>query len=211
MNPNNTSVSELPFYKNPAPKLFKPEDILLVKNQCIGDFSFFYKPVQNIIPATSISAFQAYKVMISPRYQTPTMILRSIPDATAARTYKARNFDYVCFSGIFARRSESGLIRHSNLLTIDFDHIQKPHELKEDLIMNPYFDTVLAFISPSGDGLKWIIKIDLKQGNHLQWFNAVASYVKQNYRLDIDKSGKDVSRCCFLPYDPTCYLNEKYI
>jgi hypothetical protein len=28
---------------------------------------------------------------------------------------------------------------------------------------------------------------------------------------DPDKSGSDVSRACFLPYDPDCFINPKYL
>lgn len=29
--------------------------------------------------------------------------------------------------------------------------------------------------------------------------------------IDPDKSGSDVSRACFLPYDPDCFINPKYL
>lgn len=194
-----------------APSLYPPETLNLKKTTGVGDFSFFSKPVHNVIPSGIMSVKEAYQSIVSDKYATVTRVLRELPNKESARNYKARNFDNVCFSGIFTRRCEAGLVRPSNLLTIDFDHVLKPYHLKYNLIGNPYFETVLAFISPSGDGVKWIIKIDLNAHTHLQWFQSIASYLRAAYHLEIDKSGKDISRCCFLPYDADAYINEKYI
>jgi hypothetical protein len=211
MNTLTIQESQKLFEHNSAPSLFRNEVYFQKKNTGVGDFSFFPKPVTNTIPSAIISIKDAYEAIISTRYATPTYVLRSLLDKDTARKYKARNFDYICASGEFNTRCEAGLIRHSNLLTIDFDHVAKLNKLKNELIQNPYFETVLAFFSPSGDGLKWIVKIDLAKNSHLEWFLAIQAYIKTNYKLDIDKSGKDISRCCFLPYDPYAYINEKYL
>jgi hypothetical protein len=64
---------------------------------------------------------------------------------------------------------------------------------------------------PSGDGLKWIVEIDLKQGSHQENFLAISNYIKQTYNIEVDKSGKDISRACFLPYDKEVFINSKYM
>ena len=65
--------------------------------------------------------------------------------------------------------------------------------------------------SPSGDGLKWIIPIDLAEYTHGDYFQAVAAYILQRYSVQIDKSGRDVSRACFLPYDPNAFINPELL
>lgn len=194
-----------------APQLWQPDGLNFKKDKDIGDFSFFSKPVQNVIPSSIMSIQDAYHTIISDRYALPTRLLRRLTNKEAARNFKARNFDFACFSGVFTKRCEAGLVRHSNLLAIDFDDVLQPVQLKNNLVSNPIFETIMAFISPSGKGVKWILKIDLNKCSHLQWFQAVACYIRINYHLEIDPSGKDVCRCCFLPYDPDAYLNEKYI
>ena len=47
-------------------------------------------------------------------------------------------------------------------MCLDFDHIGNPEKFKELLLQHDYFDTELLFTSPSGDGVKWIIPIELK-------------------------------------------------
>lgn len=65
---------------------------------------------------------------------------------------------------------------------------------------------MLLFRSPSGDGLKWVVEIDISRYSHLQWFRMIEKYLKEAYNLEVDASGKNVSRACFLPYDPDCYI-----
>ena len=180
-------------------------------------FSYYKSPVTNTIPYCEANIFEVYLVIKSELYKKQTEELRSIlappfgegsgERFEQARKYKARHFDYVTFSGTFTKRNENALIQHSGLITIDFDHVPDLPQLKHDLLNDEYFETELMFISPSGDGLKWIISIDLKECSHQQWFKAIAAYIKATYRLEVDKSGKDISRACFLPYDPEVYIN----
>ena len=108
------------------------------------------------------------------------------------------------------KRNEKELIQHSGLLCLDFDHVGNPDRFKERLLKHDYFDTELMFTSPSGDGVKWIIPIDLKGWEHSRYFKAVANCIESTGLPPVDKSGSDVARSCFLPYDPQAYINPKY-
>jgi len=98
-------------------------------------------------------------------------------------------------------------VQHSGLLAVDFDHLPNLEEVRQALLADDYFDTQLLFISPSGDGLKWIIPIDTSQTPHSEYFTAVAKYILQTYCIEVDKSGRDVSRACFLAYEPNAFIN----
>lgn len=174
-------------------------------------FSYFNKPITNIIPKKEISLVEVYQLIKGNTFQKETEILTSLTNPKEARKYKAFNFDYVTFSGTFSKRNERNLLNHSGLLTIDMDHISEIEHWKKTLLQDPYFETELLFVSPSGNGLKWIIAIDLLKAKHLDYFNAVTNYLKLTYQLEVDLSGKDRSRACFLPHDPTIYINPKYI
>lgn len=113
---------------------------------------------------------------------------------------------YVCFSGIFSKRSKKHLIQHSGLICLDIDKIPYAHELKDKLKEADFIHYM--FISPSGKGLKLIIKIDAKnEEEHLQYFLALEYYFKEVLKVTIDTSCKDVSRACFLSYDSTAFYN----
>ncbi len=173
--------------------------------------SFFKHPITNTTPNKSLDLMYIHNLIKYNHYQEQTLKLRTISDPKEARSYKARNFDYVTFSGTFSKRKDKSLIAHSDLLTIDFDHIKDIEKLKFDLLADDYFETELMFISPSGDGLKWIISIDLNDGSHAVIFNAISNYIKYAYNIEVDKSGKDISRACFLPHDKNVFINPKYI
>jgi hypothetical protein len=174
-------------------------------------FSFFRAPITNTTPYKTISLFEAYLYIIGKPAQKRTADLRAITDKTQASRFKSSSFDYCCFSGTFTKRNADGLIKHSGLMCIDFDHLPDPEGLRQQLLFDEYFDTQLMFRSPSGDGLKWIISVDLSEYSHSRYFEAVAKHILQSYGVQIDKSGSDVCRACFLPFDPHAFINPQYL
>lgn len=177
----------------------------------IPQFSYFEAPISNIYPSSNLSLIDTYELIKSEKYRASTEQLRAIQIKDGARKLKASKFDYVTFSGTFSKRNDKELLNHSGLLTIDFDHLTNLQQLKNQLLKDEYFETELLFISPSGDGLKWIIPIDTTESTHQNFFTAIANYIRETYHLEVDKSGKDISRACFLPFDPEVYINPKYL
>lgn len=182
-------------------------EVAQVKNKNAFAFSFFKAPIKNTIPHKTVSLVQVYNAITGEYYKQHTEKLRSIADAVQARKYKAANFDYCTFSGVFTSRNDKSLVTHSELMCIDFDHVQNIDTLRQALLADEYFDTQLLFVSPSGDGLKWIIDIDTRKTPHGEYFASVANYILQTYSVEVDKSGKDISRACFLPFDPNAFIN----
>jgi len=172
--------------------------------------SFFKAPVRNVFPLNALKLHEIHSLITSNTYKRATERLRSISDIKEKRKFKANNFDYVTFSGVFEKRSDKELIKHSSLITIDFDHLGNIQLVKDQLLQDEYFDTELLFTSPSGDGLKWIIRIDLSEATHQEYFKAIANYLQQTYNIEVDQSGKDVSRACFLSYDPDAFLHKRH-
>lgn len=170
-------------------------------------FSFFKAPVQNIIPHKSISLLDAYNYIVGEYAKQRTEKLRGIKEPKQARQFKANNFDYCTFSGVFTSRNDKKIVQHSGLMAVDFDHLPNLEEVRQSLLVDEYFDTQLLFVSPSGDGLKWIIPIDTSATPHGEYFAAVANYILQTYGIEVDKSGRDISRACFLPHDPNAFIN----
>jgi hypothetical protein len=206
----NLRINEPHYYSN---RTF-PEQTKTVKEKSavhIPDFSYFKAPVSNIHTKITLSLLDVFNLIKSDNYAPITNQLRSISNKNEARKLKASKFDYATFSGTFSKRNDKALINHSGLLTIDFDHIANLQQLKNKLLQDEFFETEILFVSPSGDGLKWIITIDITESTHQNFFNAIANYIKEVYQLEVDKSGKDISRACFLPFDPEVYINPKYI
>ena len=202
------------FYRNAQKKVIdlqtSPTQSLPLGEVGGACFSFFRAPISNIKPLKAISLLDVYKYIVGDYAKQRTEKLRSFDDVKRARTFKAANFDYCAFSGTFNSRNDKELIKHSNLLCLDFDHIKDLETLFKQLLNDEYFETQLLFRSPSGDGLKWIIPIDTSQTTHGSYFASVANYILQTYGVEVDKSGRDISRACFLPYDPQAYINPLY-
>jgi hypothetical protein len=210
------------FYAN-GKKSNNTPDSSQTQSPPVGDlggcsFSFFKAPVRNTIPHKSISLLDAYNYIVGDYAKQRTKKLRSILSPLScgegsgerlkqARLFKSSTFDYCTFSGMFQTRNDKALISHSGLLCIDFDHLQNVDLLRNQLLQDEYFETQLLFVSPSGDGLKWIIPIDVAKTPHSEFFAAVANYILQTYGVEVDKSGRDISRACFLPHDPQVFIN----
>lgn len=108
----------------------------------------------------------------------------------------------ICFNGTFRERNKSGLIEHSGLMILDYDNVNNPKILKKQLQKIPYL--VSCFISPSGNGVKALIKIPKDFEKHHKYFKKFEEDYPNEY---LDQSGKDVSRVCFESYDPNIYIN----
>lgn len=173
-------------------------------------FSYFKAPIKNTTPLDNVTLFDMYTFIRDATFAHKTEELRAIKDKKEAKQFKATNFDYVTFSGTFSKREDKSLIKHSGLITIDLDELSNLEEVKQQLLNDEYFETELLFTSPSGDGLKWIVSIDLMKATHLEYFRGIENYLLTTYKLKVDASGKDVSRACFVPHDRKCYINPKY-
>jgi hypothetical protein len=112
----------------------------------------------------------------------------------------------ICFSGTFTKRADVALVEHSGLICLDFDGYDKQKTLlqdKENLSKNKYVYSV--FISPSGNGLKALVKIPADAENHTNYFNSLEKYFNSPY---FDKTSKNISRVCYESYDPLIHINE---
>jgi hypothetical protein len=122
------------------------------------------------------------------------------------RTERKKQLPAICFSGTFNKRADNALLQHSGLICLDFDGYDKQKTLlqdKENLSKNKYVYSV--FISPSGDGLKVLVKIPADPENHTNYFNSLERYLNSPF---FDKTSKNLSRVCYESYDPLIHVNE---
>ncbi|OXA82953.1 BT4734/BF3469 family protein, partial [Flavobacterium hercynium] len=118
----------------------------------------------------------------------------------------------VTFSGVFKNgRKIQNLEIYNNLMVIDIDKIAKNEIiiLKKKLSADKYI--LALWISPSGFGLKGLIKIDSNINLHKEIFNHLNQYFIDQYNIEIDKSGSDITRLCFSSWDPEIHYNSKSI
>lgn len=124
-----------------------------------------------------------------------------------ARNELKKGLPSVLFSGEFKDRKDQSIIKHSKLAVIDFDHVNEPDILKRDLSsLNIVFS---AWISPSGDGVKCLVKLKYPE-RHSEQYLALLDYFKK-YGVDADEKNKNLARVCFESFDPNIYINKNSI
>ena len=122
----------------------------------------------------------------------------------------------VIWSGRFERgnRNKSGLVQHSGLIVLDVDKNIDLGTVTLDFQSNPH--VLLAFVSPSGQGMKPVIPIDPIPQNaneHEHAFNAVLEVFSEYAEKDPTELPKqrNVDRLCFLAYDPHVIYNPNAV
>lgn len=116
----------------------------------------------------------------------------------------------VTFCGTFEKGHKADECTHyNNILVIDIDKLDEMQfeTTRECLMQDPY---VAAFwVSPSGKGFKGLVVLqydeELKDLNlkdrHKIAFRGFFSYLMANYNIELDVSGKDICRLCYMSAD----------
>lgn len=112
----------------------------------------------------------------------------------------------IVFAGVFKERNTKGLVQHSGLMIIDFDKFKEKKELTNTLVeLKKNKHIVTAFISPSGNGIKALVKIPPCNAiDHTRYFKTFDKEFQYEY---FDPNNCNVDRVCFESYDPNIYIN----
>ncbi|MFD2937872.1 BT4734/BF3469 family protein [Spirosoma flavum] len=193
--------------------------ILNVEHQPISsvthaNVSFFGKGSINQPLKQSVDTQTLNKRIQSGTYKTQTENLRKKKLASQQEilAYESQHCSSVTFSGIFSpTRAVEHLIQHSGFICIHLDQL-KPKRLKALLTLlkaNPF--TCLLFVSPDGNGLRVVVKIDChKAQDHGAFFDQLVSYYQTHLGIEateLNESGKDICQLSFLSYDPEIYYD----
>jgi len=176
-----------------------------------SSFSFYCASVTSVHSTMTMTIAQAYwYITLNQEVMRTTREYREKlkQDLKEAKLFKKSKFETVTFSGVFRSKKDADLIQHSGLICFDFDHLgDRRKEIKQALIEDRNFVTALCFTSPSGDGLKWVICVDLDKASHREWYDGVRNYLQATYNVEVDRNCSNLSRGCFLPHDPLCYVH----
>lgn len=124
----------------------------------------------------------------------------------------------VTFCGIFKNGHKAEECTHySSLLVIDIDKLNELEMMTvvEALKCDPY---IAAFwLSPSGRGYKGLVHLNYdeimqelpQKEKHYIAFRQLFKYLLANYNIELDGSGKDISRLCFMSSDSSICIKEE--
>lgn len=128
--------------------------------------------------------------------------------------HKAMKKQIPCFipQGVFTKRGKDHIKTPAELMVIDIDNLQDTaaaEAYRDGLRDDPH--VFAAFVSPSGDGVKILIRTDGLRDDAAM--KRAFPIMAQRYgeHVSADESGKDISRLCFLSYDPDMWINPQAV
>jgi hypothetical protein len=166
-----------------------------------------------VVDTTSLSkVYELIKSSESPHRENIVEIRRlyQIGSSEEADKLKKCLWGFTC-SGIFKkRRVTKALESYSGMLMLDLDDLSpiRLKEVRHIIEFLPY--TYMCFISPSGFGLKVIVKVGTSAEHHKSAYEQVKKYYEEETGEKFDKTC-DVARLTYISYDPTAFFNETSI
>jgi len=165
----------------------------------------FYENIKSVKPRRFITVYKVLEDIRNGTYKEQIKSVRLYQNDDTKRGQEKMKLPLVGFSGTFSSRANSNLTQASGLAMLDFDHVTNLKELRSKVDIDKY--TFSSFTSPSGDGLKVLVKIPLVDNDK----DYKAFYIElQKYYNKFDKTDdatKDIARATYFSYDPNLYLN----
>jgi hypothetical protein len=170
--------------------------------------------------SSNVTVFKDLYSLNSPKYVDIDYVLQRIKEEVcselvesireekdkSSRNILKKKLPCVLFSGEFSSRADNALVQHSGFICLDFDGFENEEVLtfsKDYLIKDKY--TYSVFTSPSGDGLKVIVKIPDDSENHRSYFNGLKEYYNSPY---FDESCVNESRICYMSSDKYIHIDR---
>ncbi len=169
-----------------------------------GQVTFFSSLVQPEIgtPTPVGTALDSFR---DGKYKSAIEAIRTEKDPEKRSKLK-KQLSLICFAGLFSYRSTDCLEVPSGLLCLDLDKIpddQFPTE-RSRIQSLPYVYSV--FRSPSGQGLKLLVRVPTADIAHGHITAALKQAINSPY---LDQGAMDISRGCYVTYDPELFINPK--
>ena len=172
-----------------------------------------YHPITNIIPLKSISLhYSLYSLIKDVTLKSVTDEHRSIVDKKLASEFKRTKFPAVTFCGTGSKRGDQYMSTFTDVVAVDIDNLTAD-QIKESLILLAIIHHMLLayFISPSGTGIKVLIKVDNYKANPKNIYKAICLFLSEKLSIPLDKFDEacyNLSRLCFLCHDPHIYIHK---
>ena len=140
----------------------------------------------------------AYKALIAK--------IRLINDKDERNEAKRKRLPMVTFTGTFTARNNSSLVKPSGLAMLDFDGVDDLSNLIKEVNSDKY--TFSSFVSPSGNGVKVLVKIPpvADDVTYKEYYHEIQKHYDKYAKTD--DSTKDIGRGTYISFDSNLYLNS---
>lgn len=115
---------------------------------------------------------------------------------------------FFTMAGTFSKRNKAGFLMPSGYIILDIDGlpVDQLSEIRARIESDQH--AAICFLSPSGVGLKVAFRVSISNDIECKAaFAAISEYFRSKYQIELDQSGKDISRACFISFDPVIYYN----
>ena len=171
-------------------------------------------------PEREVKVRDVLQSIRSEMYAPRIVNLRSLLAKGDSEGYKQQKkfLPAVTFSGVFeGKRDAASCVTYTQLMVFDIDHCADKmayvaQSLKEDAYVIAYW------LSPSAEGYKGLIGLqfgdewDLTDPNepHKCAFRQFVQHLHERYSIQVDLSGSDIPRLCFVSHDPNICIKDEY-
>lgn len=165
-----------------------------------------FKSIKSVAPLRDTTVLKVLESIRDGEYKHKISEIRLQTQKEKRNELKAK-MPYVTFCGTFTSRSNANLKVHSGLACLDFDNVESVEDLRTEINQDKY--TFSSFVSPSGDGLKVLVKIPPVDNNndYQDYYVELINHYKKYHELD--SGTKDLARACYLSYDESLFINNE--
>jgi len=166
-----------------------------------------YSNKESTTPKTgSACVFKVLDSIKTGTYKSQIAKLRIEEDAEKKKEIKGK-LPLTTFCGTFSARANDKLKTFSGLACLDFDHVpvEDFKQVRQQTDADAF--TFASFVSPSGEGLKVLVKIPPVNNNDDYYDYYVELQKRYDKYFKTDDSTKAIAQACFLSFDPELYIN----
>jgi hypothetical protein len=163
-----------------------------------------FKSLRNTKPQSQVPLIEVLREIATDKYQAIVEQVRS--HETPNKSPLKEKLPLFTPTGKFNYRSIAGLEEYNGLICLDIDGIQNAKAVKETCKTIDW--VYAAFITPSGQGLKVLVKTNATPETYKETELKVAEAFLTMTGCSRDNHCKDIARIQYVSYDPEIYINE---
>tara|TARA_R110000782_G_scaffold47090_8_gene103753 strand:+ start:176 stop:2512 length:2337 start_codon:yes stop_codon:yes gene_type:complete len=163
------------------------------------------KKVTQPANTTDADVYNVLNDIKTEKYRKIIAEVRLETDKEVRSKLKVDTLPCAIFGGTFSYRRNDDLKKSSGLACLDYDGVEDLDKLIKEVNKDDY--TFASFISPSGDGLKVLVKIPPVPTDKVfkEYYHELIKYYSKYYLLD--DCTIDIARATFLSSDKNTYIN----
>lgn len=166
-----------------------------------------FPSADNPRPMRDVALHEIVDAIRSGAYALPIAELQRAEGET--RVALKRSLPAFTAGGTFTKRNNTSCSEASGALVLDFDDVPDLTHMQMRTAANPH--AIAGFVSPTGTGYKVIYAYEPPTTDNDTFrhaFDAARHHAETWYGLNIDRSGRDISRLCFVSHDPEALYTD---